>query len=316
MSQSFGMDAHRILHTSSTYREWLPEMSESSQGIRSLDSQPATRPEPLQISYSVLVVSALGFALWGLGWLVLIPNHESQLGWALEFVGPFLIAVSLVMFEKSLSPRIGRPAAILASLGAFLAALSTSIFALNPTNLETTAGVSFGYGAYGAGLVLGALSLGAVLARKESHLGDVSRHEYPMCRVGCHCDTVVHSSFSSIALGGAGLLIWGIGFLALGAQPAGSELGWILAVIGSTTVTGALAAHFAHLSTRFGRAALVCGMLSAVIWSVGYLLQAINPNAGVLSSWYTMLFICYGVGHILTAVSLLIIARRKAQLEQ
>ena len=182
-------------------------MSDTSNQSNSLSSVTAPRPEAPQISYPVLTVSALGFALWGLGWFVLVPNHTSELGWVLEFVGPLLIAISIIMYERVLSPRIGRPAVLLASAGALIGAVSTSMFALNPNNLTTTAGVSFGYGAYGLGLVLGGISLGAVLVRKESHLSASSDHTYPLCPVGCHCDTVIHSSFTSILLGAVGLLI-------------------------------------------------------------------------------------------------------------
>jgi hypothetical protein len=251
-----------------------------------------------------------------LGWFVLIPNHESQLGWALEFLGPLLIAIAIIMYEESLTPRIGRIAVILASAGALIGAFSTSIFAINPANLETTGGVAFGYGAYGVGLILGALSLGAVLVRKELHLSQANVSSYPLCEDGCACGTVIHSSFASIALASAGLLTWGIGFLVLAAQPGGSEIGWDLAVAGSLSVTIALFLHFEHLSTRFGRGAIITGMISAAIWCFGYAMEAINPNAGVLSSWYADLFICYGIGHLLTAVSLLLVARRKAALEK
>ncbi len=269
-----------------------------------------------QIRPAVLYVAAIGFAMWGLGWLVLIPNHESQLGWALEFLGPLFIAIALIMYEETLTPRIGRLAVVLASSGALIAAFSTSIFAINPANLEKPAGVAFGYAAYGVGLILGALSLGAVLVRKEQHLSSTESSSYPVCPVGCVCGTVIHSSFASIALGAAGLLTWGVGFLDLAAQPGGSEIGWDLAVAGSLGVTIALFLHFEHLSARFGRAAIITGMLSAAIWCFGYLMEALNPNAGVLSSWYTDLFLCYGIGHLLTAASLLLVARRKAFLDK
>jgi len=280
------------------------------------ETQSTLQVEPPQIHLSVLYVATAGFTLWGLGWFLLIPNHESQLGWALEFIGPLLIAIAIMMYEKSLTPRIGRLAVIFASAGALIAAFSTSIFAISPSNLEKSAGVAFGYGAYGVGLVLGALSLGAILIRKESHLAAAPAHTYPMCPVGCHCETVIHSSFASIAIGAAGLLTWGIGFLDLAAQPNGSEIGWDLAAVGSLGVTIALIMHFAHLGQRFGRAAIITGIASALIWTIGYSLEAINPNAGVLSSWYTDLFLCYGVGHLLTAFSLLMVARRKSAREQ
>jgi hypothetical protein len=272
-------------------------------------------PVPPQIRFSVLYIAALGFALWALGWFVLIPSHESQLGWILEFVGPLLIAVAIIMYVQSLAARIGKLAVFLAAAAAVSGALSTVFFAIDPAALETIDGVRFGYGAYGVALLLGSFSLAVVLVRKEAHMTAAPAHTYPLCPVGCPCGVVTHASFGAIALGAAGLLVWGIGFLALCTEPEGTRFGWSLAVVGSLAVTSGLAAHFAHLSARFGRWAIISGVASAIIWSLGYLLEAIDPAAGPLSSWYTDLFICYGVGHLLTALSLLLVARRKRFLE-
>ena len=87
-------------------------------------------------------------------------------------------------------------------------------------------------------------------------------------------------------------------------------------MVGSLLVSVGLTMHFEHLGNRFGRVAIVTGIASAYIWSLGYLLQAINPGALPMSSWYTYLFLCYGVGHLLTAVSMVMVARRKYVLER
>jgi len=281
------------------------------------ETQSTERPlvAPPEVSYAVLAVSAIGFALWGLGWFALISDHEARLGWTLEFLGPLLIAIAIIMGAARLVARIGRLAFVLITVGALAGAFSTSIFALSPTNLETVSGIRFGYGAYGVGLLLGACALGAVLVRKEAELTAAPARSYPPCPVGCPCGNIIHASFTSLGFGAAGLLVWGLGFSHLATEPGGSEFGWVLSAVGSILVTIGLATHLAHLGARLGRAAVITAIASAVIWSLGYVMEAINPSAGVLSSWYTDLFICYGVGHLLTAISIVLVGRRKSALE-
>ncbi len=263
-----------------------------------------------QGSFVALYLAALGFFLWGLGWFVLIPNHESQVGWLLEFLGPLLIAFALLMHRQALAQRMGAVAVALAVFGALSIAFSTSIFALDPHNLEHPEGITFGYGAYAVGLLLGFLSMVAVFVRKEAASIVAARSGRQACATGCDCPSVVHASFGSLAASGVGLLVWGLGFLHLTFHPEGSEFGWCLSVAGSAAVTLGLAVHYPHLRLRFGRGGAISGIASAAVWSLGYLLEAISPEAGVLSSWYSDLFFCYGFGHLLTTVSLLAVARR------
>jgi hypothetical protein len=186
----------------------------------------------------------------------------------------------------------------------------------NRANLSLSNYVVFGYAAYGVGLVLGSVAMLLVLARKEADVEAFVANSHLACPPGCMCRDNIHSSFASIAIGGIGLLVWGIGFLGLSVDQPGSRFHWMLAVIGSLMVSIAITMHFDHLGNRFGRLAIATGILSAYIWSFGYLLQAINPGAVPTSDWYTYLFLCYGVGHLLTAVSMLLVARRKYVLER
>ncbi|CAB4945657.1 unannotated protein [freshwater metagenome] len=286
----------------------------SSSGARGAPGE--GRPESPHVSYAVLGVGGAGFLVWALGWFALIPDNLSRLGWIFEVVGPLLIAAAMIMFVETVVRRIGRWAVALGVLGSVALGISTLPFGINPTNLESSGSVAFGYAAYGVGLVLGGVSLFLVLARKEADVEGFLRASRPECESGCLCQDNIHSSFASITVGAIGLLVWGIGFLGLSVDPSSSRFDWLLAVIGSLLVSVALTMHFDHFGSRFGRAAIVTGIASAYIWSLGYLLQAINPGALPTSSWYTYLFLCYGVGHLLTAVSLVLVARRKSALER
>ena len=273
------------------------------------------RPESPHVSFAVLGVGAAGFLVWALGWFALIPDHQSRLGWTLEVVGPLLIAAAMIMFVETLVRRIGKWAVALGVLGSVALGVSTLPFGINPANLESSGPVAFGYAAYGVGLVLGGVSLLLVLARKEADVEGFLHASRAECEPGCMCQDNIHSSFASITVGAIGLLVWGIGFVGLSLDESSSRFHWLLAVVGSLLVSVGLTMHFDHLGSRFGRVAIVTGIVSAYIWSFGYLLQAINPGALPTSSWYTYLFLCYGVGHLLTAVSLVLVARRKRSLE-
>jgi hypothetical protein len=200
-------------------------------------------------------------------------------------------------------------------LGSVALGLSTLPFGIDPANLASSGFVAYGYAIYGVGLVLGSASMLLVLARKEADIESFVHESRPECEPGCLCPDNIHSSFASITIGAIGLLVWGIGFLGLSVDEAGSRFHWLLAVVGSLLVSVALTMHFEHLGSRFGRLAIVTGIASAYIWSLGYLLQALNPGASPLSSWYTYLFLAYGVGHLLTALSMVLVARRKFVLE-
>ena len=261
----------------------------------------ATRTPTLSLS-----LGALGFALWALGWFLLIADRSSHAAWILQVVGPMLVAVGIIAYIDHLARRIGIAAVVLGAVGAITCAIATLPYAINPDKLSSASGLRFGYGAYGVGLLLGFLSVAIALSRKESAL----EHAGTVCPAGCRCNDVVHASFVSLTTAALGLLLWGIGFLQLMVSPGGSRMGWILATIGTALVATGITAHIDHLGARFGRLAIATGIASAFIWSLGYLMNALNPTAGFHSTWYTVLFYCYAVGHLLTAVSLVLVIGR------
>jgi len=271
----------------------------------------AARPESPHVSDATLVVSAAGFLLWSLGWFALIPNHQLQLGWILEVVGPLLITAAMIMGFRSMDQRIGKRAAALGILGSIALGLSTLPFGIDPVNLESRDYVAVGYGLYGLALILGSGALIILLAKKESDLGAALAKSRPACPGDCTCGYRIHSSFISITTGAIGLLVWGIGFLGLAGEPSGVRYDWILAAVGSLLASVALTMHFEHLGRRFGQVAIVIGVISAFLWSFAYLLMAINPYALPTSTWYNVLFISYGASHLLTAVSIVLVMRHK-----
>ena len=293
--------------------------SEDTTNLRA-SSGPAESPrdarhESPHVSYAALVVSGAGFLLWSLGWFALIPNHELQLGWILEVLGPLLIAAAMAMSFRNIALRIGTRAVVLGILGAIALGVSTLPFGIYPVNLESSDYVAEGYVLYGIGLILGSVALLLVLAKKESGLGAALTGSQSPCPGDCTCRNIVHSSFSSITTGAIGLIVWGIGFLGLAVEPSGNRFDWILAAVGSLLVSVALTMHFEHLCRRFGRVAIVIAVIGAFLWSLAYVLMAINPHALPTSTWYNILFTCYGVSHLLTAVTMLLVARRERGLE-
>ncbi len=264
---------------------------------------------PSAASTPVLVSAMVGFSLWGVGWLLLIVDRMSHLGWGLEVAGPLLVAFAIIGFTEHLVRRIGKPAVAFAAVGALVGAISTLPYAISPSNLSIVSGLRFGYCAYGIGLLCGfvALSFVAVALGKQLLAAD------KLCPAGCACGERIHASIGSTSLAAVGFLIWGLGFLDLYDLPNGSSYGWILATVGTAMVTIALANHVLHLTGRFGALAAWIGIGSAAIWSVGYLLEAINPTAGFQSSWYSDLFGCYGAGHLLSALSIALVLAHKAK---
>ena len=264
---------------------------------------------PVAASTPVLMAAILGFLIWGLGWFLLISDRSSHLGWALEVAGPLLVAVAIIGFTEHLVRRIGRAAMVFAAVGALVGAVSTLPYAISPSNLSSVGGLRFGYFAYAVGLICGFISLSLVAVTLEKHLLAADK----LCPVGCDCPDRIHASVGTISLAAIGLLIWGLGFFGLYAMPTGSSYSWILATVGTALVSIALASHLRHLSGRFGALAAIIGVASAMIWSVGYLLEAINPTAGFQSPWYSDLFGCYGAGHLLSALSISLVFAHKAK---
>ena len=273
--------------------------------VSAVTTVPVAPPE-IRVSTLSLGAGALGFALWSLGWFLLIADRSSHAAWILQVVGPLLIAVGIITYIDHLTRRIGLVAVILGVLGSITCAIATLPYAINPAELASDGGMRFGYGAYGVGLVLGFCSVALTLARKES----VFARNGKVCPTGCHCQDVVHASFVTLATAAVGLLVWGIGFLQLMVEPGGSRMGWILATIGTALVAVGITAHVDHLGRRFGQLAIVTGIASAFIWSLGYLMNALKPTAGCHSTWYTALYYCYAIGHLLTAFSLVLVIGR------
>lgn len=268
-------------------------------------------PSDSAVSAPVLWIAVVGFLFWGLGWFDLMPNHEARVGWELEFLGPLLITLAMLLSVQRWAARIGYPAAVTAILAMLACAVSTLLFAVDKTALETEAGVRFGYGAYAVALLFGSLAALLALRHKERQRDAAARHAAPGCQVGCSCSACIHASFFALSVGAMGFLIWGLGFVAHTIQPTGVEFGWCLAAVGAVLVTCALASHWEHIAARFGRPAALIGIASGAVWAMGYVLEAVNPGAGVLSSWYSDLFACYGVGHVLNAWSLVLVIRRR-----
>ena len=159
----------------------MSDSSETSPATARPISTDTAQIVPPQVSNLILWIAAVGFALWGLAWIVLIPNHSSRLGWILQTAGPLIIAAAIIMFTESLVKRVGPIVVFFAAVGAICAGLSTLFFAIDPTNLALEGHVRFGYGGYAVGALLGAIALALVIARTERELTAAGSRPSPPC---------------------------------------------------------------------------------------------------------------------------------------
>jgi len=149
-------------------------------------------PVTIDASYSSLTCGAVGALIYGLGSLAVWLTPEStRLAWGLQVVGPLLVAVGLstqlermarrigswpvwlgilglfVWALSGLPRRLGIAAVTVAIVGAGVWSLTTVAFMADPSLAQSaTWGPLCFWGVYGAGIILGGVSVALVIARK------------------------------------------------------------------------------------------------------------------------------------------------------
>ena len=127
-----------------------------------------TAETEIHATFFQLATLAVGMLIYGLSFIGLSTDRNSQfLGW-LTVIGPALIAVSIIAHVEHLSLRIGRPAVILAIIGVSVWAAKNLVRAT--TTLMSDPGVStlVVYGIQGIILMLGAIACVLVLLHKRA----------------------------------------------------------------------------------------------------------------------------------------------------
>jgi hypothetical protein len=211
--------------------------------------------EPIHVTRTTMAIASVGFALWGIGWIMLwLVQTGTGLEWSLLTIGALFIAVAAISHVAHLRVRFGLAAVVL-----LLAACAIPVVLFLPFALEMTLGGNlrtYAYALWGVTWLTASLGVFLVLARKEARLE--RRDRSPR--------TEIHASFFQLTLVAVGMLIYGISFLGMTGQQDSYLMGW-LSLIGPSLIAIALISHIEHLSLRVGRPAVILAIVGVAIWA-------------------------------------------------
>ena len=249
--------------------------------------------ERIHASSKVLILAAIGLAIWGVGRLL----AGSQSG-HLPPVGAVLLVIALVLHVDHLSFRLGRTAVVLLVLGAVVNGVGSLLFALNVG--------SNGYlSCYGISYVLGGVGVAMVAVHKERQLTSTVA-EYAQ-GVPYRAQVTVHASFLSLVAAASGLVLYGLGLLA--SPNAGNRNPFILMCGGAILVAIGVISHVEHLVPRIGLPAVIAAIVAPVLFALAWVPAALNP-ANVASRLITPTTFL-GVGALLGALACVLALRKK-----
>ncbi|CAB4957304.1 unannotated protein [freshwater metagenome] len=133
-----------------------------------LEQGGATGDAGIHASFSSLTLGAVGWMLFGLGFLAYAEDLVgTRFAWGMQAAGPILLALALATHLDHLARRLGVAAVTVAIVGAGVWSLTTVAFVFDPPLAQSaTWGPLCFWGVYGAGIVLGGVSGVLVIARK------------------------------------------------------------------------------------------------------------------------------------------------------
>ncbi len=269
------------------------------------DPGPDPGPEPapqIAASYLSLIYTAGGALLYGLGCLAVWANPEGgRLAWAMQVIGPLLVAVGVTISLEHLLKQLGAWVVNLSIAGLAIWALSGLPFLIQPALYALFTYTQVLYLAWALAYLLFAVALFCTLARKESRLAKG--------------EDSIHASFLSLTFGAVGWMLFGLGFLALAENLVGTRFVWGLQAIGPILIALALATHIDHLTATLGRGAVSLAIIGAFVWSLTTVAFVFDPELAASPTWGPLCFWgIYGSGIILGGLAVVaVIARKRAQ---
>jgi len=262
--------------------------------------------EPIHVTRATLGLTALGFLVWGIGYLVVWQSiTATRLDWVLCVLGPLLLAAAVLNHLNHHRRRFGLLTLVVLNVAIALQALVFVPFALDPSLGGTPVWSEFAYDVWGLSWVIGAVGVLMVLARKRSRRSHADRS----------AETEVHASFFQLSTLAVGMLLYGLSFIGLGADRTSHNFGW-LSVIGPALIVVSIIAHVEHLTLRIGRPAVILAILGPSLWAVKNLARAATTLMSD-PSWSSLLV--YGVQGIILlvgAMACLLTLRHKQAWEQ
>lgn len=250
--------------------------------------------EHIHASSAVLLLAAIGLAIWAIGRLV----NYGQGGSAAACVGLFVMAIAIVLHIDHLRFRIGRSAVVLLILGVCGIAVGNLLAALDVSGSVAWIVKAFGWVTAGAGVAM-------VAVHKEGQmkaaLADYASGKPWTTRV------LVHASFFSLITGAIGLVLLGVGLV--GQDATSSRTPYVLQIAGGVLIATGMISHVGHLAPRIGRIAVVVTIVALLLLAANSFPDAIDPENA--ASHVTFWHVCLGIAGLLGVVALLLAFKKK-----
>ena len=250
--------------------------------------------ERIHASSTVLILAALGLAIWGFGRLMSASAHPVHL----PPVGAVLIVIAIVLHVDHLTFRLGRVTVVLIILGAVLLGIGSLLYVLND------GGTTYLY-FNGVGYVLGGVGVAMVAVHKEREM----QRTLDECAKGnpYRSQVTVHASFLSLITAASGLTLYGLGLMAT--VNAHNRNPYILMCGGAILVAIGIISHVEHLVPRIGLVAVIAAIAGAIFFAIAWIPGALNP-ANIASSVISTP-VCLGIGALLGALAFLLAFLKK-----
>jgi len=261
--------------------------------------------ERIHASPLVLILAAIGLALYGVGKLLGSPAPgagHSPVGSTLAFVGMAVVVLAVVLHVDHLSYRIGRSAVVLMIIGAILMGVGQLLGTLNASRTSVV-------WAIGAALVVGGVGLAMVAVHKEGQM-KATLAEYA-AGAPWQARVTVHASFLSLISGAAGLVLTGIAVIR-GASDSGRTPS-VLICVGGVLVAIGVISHVEHLVPRIGLAAVIAAILAPLMWAANVIPIVMDPTD--VGSYATFGHWCVGIAGLLGALACALAFAKKISTE-
>ena len=264
-------------------------------------SREVRQAEPIHVTRRSVGLAALGFVLWGVGYLILwLSPTGGRLEWVLCAAGPLLLALAVLDHLDHHRRRFGLPALVLLIIAIILQAVVFFPYAYDPALSGKL--VTFTYATWGAAWLIGSLGVFLVIGRKEARL----EHD------DTTPETQIHATFFQLTVLAVGMLIYGISWVGFSVERGNPYMG-VLSIIGPALIAVALIAHVEHLALRLGVPAVTIAIIGSSVWALKNVPRAVSD---VFTERAWSILLVYGVGGIILLMSavacLLVLVHKKA----
>ena len=257
--------------------------------------------ERIHASPTVLLLAAIGLALYGVGKLLGSPAPgagHSPVGSTLALVGMAVLALAVVLHVDHLSYRIGRSAVVLIVIGVILMGVGQLLGVLNASRISVV-------WAIGSAFVVGGVGLAMVAVHKEGQM-KATLAEYA-AGAPWQARVTVHASFLSLITGAAGLVL--IGIAISGSTGDSGRTPSVLICVGGVLVAIGVISHVEHLVPRIGLAAVIAAIVAPLMWAANVVPIVMDPTD--VESYATFGHWCVGIAGLLAALACVLAFAKK-----